>query len=467
MPRRLTYLEGNLMHNVAQKLGSARSGTRRRHRLAVTAIAAVALTTLLAGCTSGGGALGGGGADAQGKVTELIIPTNTSPWLSAYEAVAAAYTKKTGVKVTFRTFPYAGLLTQEANAVQQKSLAFDVLQLDEPWTSQFYDLGWAQPLTSINPGFKLDPAINTFDALPFWDKSTHSSSTAGEVYGVPVNGNLRIFVYRTDIYSKLGLKVPTTWDEAISNGKAIEAAKAAPYGYVVRAKDGGTPDFSDVLSSYGANWFEKTSSGYVPSVDTPKALKAMSVYQQLGDLGPNPDTVDQAGMVSLMQSGKVAQASLVASTLAQLLDPTKSLVSGKLGFAVVPGGPAGVTPTSATWSLAVPVGLPHNRAAAALAFIQFATSAEGQTILLKDGNGGGIPVRSDVLNGGGAPALAAPWLPAYKDSLKKVKSAYRYPFNAAFIDVASKGMNDVLGHNVGVDTGMSTMQASLKSVVGG
>jgi hypothetical protein len=110
----------------------------------------------LTGCGGGGsGALGGG--NKGGKVTELIVPTNRSPWLPAYREVAAQYEKESGVKVTLREFPYDGLRTQMANAIQNKSAAFDLFQLDEPWTGQFYDNNWVAPLADIDPAFKARP----------------------------------------------------------------------------------------------------------------------------------------------------------------------------------------------------------------------------------------------------------------------------------------------------------------------
>src|SRR5690606_24442707 len=81
---------------------SARPGRRGFLKLALGA--AVAAPTLAA-CGGGkSGALGGGG-DSGGKVTELVVPINKSPWLPAFQKLAARYEEETGVTITLREFP--------------------------------------------------------------------------------------------------------------------------------------------------------------------------------------------------------------------------------------------------------------------------------------------------------------------------------------------------------------------------
>src|SRR5579871_3870397 len=139
------------------------------------------------------------------EVTELIVITGTTPWLPAYQKVAATYQAAKGVKITFRPFPYAGMRTQMVNTIQSQNPVFDVFQIDESWTGEFYDNGWVRPLDDIIQDFKLDPGVMTYDALPFWDKAQRTSATSGKVMGLPMNGNVDLFVYRKDLYDKLGL----------------------------------------------------------------------------------------------------------------------------------------------------------------------------------------------------------------------------------------------------------------------
>ncbi len=79
----------------------------------------------------GPGLLLGAGGGGGGKVSELIVLTGVTPWLPAYQKVAAEYEKARGIKVTLRSFPYGGMRTQMTNAIQSGSVPFDVFQVDE------------------------------------------------------------------------------------------------------------------------------------------------------------------------------------------------------------------------------------------------------------------------------------------------------------------------------------------------
>ena len=59
---------------------------------------------------------------------------------------------------------------------------------------------------------------------------------SGKVMSLPLNGNVDLFVYRKDLYDKLGLQLPKTWDDAIENGRKAQKAGIVKYGYVTRGQ---------------------------------------------------------------------------------------------------------------------------------------------------------------------------------------------------------------------------------------
>jgi raffinose/stachyose/melibiose transport system substrate-binding protein len=67
-----------------------------------------------------------------------------------------------------------------------------------------------------------------------WDKSLNPAAVTlatfdGKKYFVPTEIGASVVWYRKDLYEKLGLKVPTTWDELIANGEKAKAAGIAPF----------------------------------------------------------------------------------------------------------------------------------------------------------------------------------------------------------------------------------------------
>src|SRR3954447_10600291 len=329
------------------------------------------------------------------SVTELVVLTGVTPWLPAYQKVAAQYQKERGIKVTLRSFPYAGMRTQMVNAIQSNNPVFDVYQLDESWTGEFYDNGWVCPLDEVIPGFKLDKNVLTYDGLPFWDKAKRIGVPGGRVMGLPLNGNVDLLYYRKDLYEKLGLQVPRTWDEAIENGRKAQQAGVVKYGYVTRGQPttGGQSvsyEFMPVFYSYGADWFGEDS--WMPTVNSPAAKAAAAEFRRLLEFGPErPQTVGQADVIALMQGGQGLQGHPAAAAAAQLDDPNRSAVVGKIGFAVVPAGPTGHSAaTSGTWSLCVPANQTEERQKAAADYITWMLQQQQQDAFVR---AGGIPTR--------------------------------------------------------------------------
>jgi multiple sugar transport system substrate-binding protein len=424
----------------------------------------------VSGCSGGGGggALGGGGGGG-GKVTELVVPTNKSPWLNAYKKVAAQYQEQQGVRITLREFPYDGLRTQQVNAVQRKNFPFDVFQLDEPWTGQFYDSGWVTPLKQIDSSFDLDSEVLTYDSLPFWDKAQRTSASGGELVGLPLNGNVDLFIYRKDLYDELGLQVPTTWEQAVANARTGQQSGKIKYGHIMRtqASPGGaatTYEYMHVFYSYGANWFVDEGKDWTPAVNSPEAVAATETYKQLAQLGhPQPQTIGQAEAIALMQGGQALQTHVVAAAAADLVNPEKSQVADKLGFAVVPAGAAGKpTPTSGVWSLCIPAGLATERAQAALGFIRWMLSPETQLAFTQSG---GIPTRRDTYGSSDLPATATSYLRAVGDSTPNARRHIRYVFASAMLEVTERTLGRITAGTVAVKAGLDQMQRDLTKVV--
>ncbi len=426
--------------------------THRHRRTAFLAVAAGVSVALTACASSTPAEPTGTGSKTASTVKQLTIPVAETPWLPSYQKIIADYKAETGVDVVVKSFPFDGLLTQEANAAQSGSNAFDVFQLNEQWVGQFYDNQWVQPLTDVDPSFSWDQGLISFDGVGQWDADARTTSPKGVPYSLPINGNIQEFMYRTDLYDQLGLKVPTTWDQVVSNGKAAKDAGAVDNGYVLRGKTP-TYDFSALLFTYGGKWFTDELGGdWTPAINTPEGKQAIEEFKALADIGPAaPQTVAQAEATSLMQAGKTLQATLVAAVAAPLEDPAASLVAGKIGYAVLPGQ----TPVSGTWTLAIPTGLPADRAQAAYAFMTWLTSKDAQQ---KWVGYGGVTTRSDITSD-------RPEIQTIVKSADKIRGGMRYPFTPALLDVLDPILGQYVAGTVSTDDALKQMDEGMTKVV--
>ena len=96
----------------------------------------------------------------------------------------------------------------------------------------FYSWEGGRAAEIIKAGFAADLSD---DYKKFgWDKSLNSASVSlskfdGKPYFVPTEIGASVVWYRKDLHDKLGLKVPTTWDEMMANAAKAKAAGIAPF----------------------------------------------------------------------------------------------------------------------------------------------------------------------------------------------------------------------------------------------
>jgi raffinose/stachyose/melibiose transport system substrate-binding protein len=145
----------------------------------------------------------------------------------------------------------------------------------------FAQSGYMQALDDLLPELK-----NFNDA----NRRGSTSVADGKIYGVPMASQTCVIFYNTDIYSKLGLNIPITWDEFIANLETIKNAGITPIGF--GGKDAW--DFETMLGNlapnfYGANGFyEKVRAGQTTFQDS----AFVGAIEKLNELKPYvPDMV--------------------------------------------------------------------------------------------------------------------------------------------------------------------------------
>jgi multiple sugar transport system substrate-binding protein len=93
-------------------------------------------------------------AEPVGKQPPITIEINSSPWYASFEAIVDLYEKETGSKVTLDVTPYPGMLQKGRDAVRGSESTYDLINIDTPWTIEFYEGGFLRPLSEIQSGFR-------------------------------------------------------------------------------------------------------------------------------------------------------------------------------------------------------------------------------------------------------------------------------------------------------------------------
>jgi len=407
---------------------------------------------------------------ASAEVTKITINTNQSPWLNAYKKLILDYTKETGVEVDVRVFPYPEMRPTLVADIQASNRTYDVYQYDELFAHEFAANKWVKPLKQVDPNFKLDPNIGSYGNFMYWNPTKRFSDPKGDVMSMPLNGNTNVFLYRKDIYEKLGLKVPTTWDEVLDNAAKIKAANLVKYPYIVRVQAAAsgssvTYDYIHLLASYGGKFFNKEGEDWLPVIKSKEGIAAATTLRALAKYGPSAtNTIGQAQVIAAMQSGDAAQAQVVFAAANSMNDPAVSSVAGKIGYAVMPKGCASCNPgiVSGTFALSIPTGLSPEREQAALKYMNWILSKKAQT---KFAEYGGIPTRTDVIADANLTPVQREYLNVYQKGIPFAQSNVRYLFSVPMLAATEARLSAIAAGNITPTAGIKALNSDLQNIV--
>jgi ABC-type glycerol-3-phosphate transport system substrate-binding protein len=238
---------------------------------------------------------------------------------------------------------------------------------------------WVEPLDKyLNDATLTDKAWFAYDdIIKAW---RDADSMNGVPYGIPYDGEVTVQVYRKDLYAAKGLKPADTYDELVSNAKALTDANARTYGLALRGFSGAGQNMyidPSLLRGFGGGW----GSGNAVVVNSPEAVKALTWYvETLTAYAPPavrnwnwPDIADA------FSQGTVGCYIDAHSSAAVITNPEKSKVVGKVAYARWPKGPSGKRVTSIwNWGFPINASLSDKAKKATWLFITWASSFETQ-----------------------------------------------------------------------------------------
>lgn len=342
-------------------------------RSLLTASAGLGMVTL-AGCGSPSDATSSA-ASGSGGTVNLIMSNH--PWQRAIEPLFPQFTEETGIAVNVQTFAEQQMRDKILLNLQSKSDAMDVyMSLPSREGVQFSDAGYYQPLDDYFA------STDGYDVDDFTPGSMEAMQQGGATIAVPINVEGPIMFYRTDVFSDLGIDVPTTMDELLSACAKIQSDGDGMIPITLRGVSGALPyTYGPFFHGNGLDW---TTDGK-PNFDQPGAVSSIETYAQLAsEYGP-PGVINYSFTESsnLFAQGKVAIELESSNELSAISDPDSSSVIDNIGCASYPAGTASSVPTVLSWGLSIsPFGANTD---AAWQFVSWATSMAVQLELTSSG----------------------------------------------------------------------------------
>ena len=123
-----------------------------------------------------------------------------------------------------------------------------------------------------------------------WDKSLNTASVSlakfdGKPFFVPTELGASVVWYRKDLHDKLGLTVPTTWDEMMANAAKAKAAGIAPFMLSNQKKWPAQFMWSAMMvNKYGLDAYQGLIDNKIPWTD-PRAVDITAMMKTLADDG--------------------------------------------------------------------------------------------------------------------------------------------------------------------------------------
>jgi ABC-type glycerol-3-phosphate transport system substrate-binding protein len=171
----------------------------------------------------------------------------------------------------------------------------------------------------------------------------------GHVMAIAMDVNAQHLMYRKDIFDKLAIAEPKTYEDVLAAAAKIKASGLVPYpmGATMKAGWNLATDFTNMYGSVGGDLF---GPGNKPTINSPagiktlETMKALTAYMDPGYLNSDSTTVQ-----TQFQQGKIAMANFWGSRASALDDPKESTVVGKVAMAAAPSALPGGKPASAIW----------------------------------------------------------------------------------------------------------------------
>lgn len=265
------------------------------------------------------------------------------------------FTKKTNINLSLAQLQETPLRAKTGLELSAPETEMNVILMDFLLMKKYVDANTLEPLD----GYLKD--VSTFRASDYQKPFLDALTFNGKLYGLPLYQDCNILMYRADIFKKLGLDVPKNLEDLEAVAKEITqwGKKDGIYGISLRGQRGmGVNEWTwpAFLQAFGGSYYKNFPDDMHPNLDSPEAVEALEYYVNLIKRYAPPGAANYSYVEvqnDLMQ-GKVGMILDSATLGVRAEDPKESKVAGKLGFAVVPGGPNGRHPGFYTWAVVVP-----------------------------------------------------------------------------------------------------------------
>jgi N,N'-diacetylchitobiose transport system substrate-binding protein len=325
----------------------------KRHQMALAATGLSAALLLSAcggsddkkddGDKAAPGASGAAGAPKDGTIKLVVADygSGDGSMQKYWNGVISSFNEKNpGIKVNLQVINWDDIDKQVATMIQNNDMP-DLLQTG----------GYADKVVD-DLLYPVDEVMSPATKADFVESFTPAATVKGKQYGIPFTSSTRQLIYNTDLFTKAGLKPPTTYDEVVSAAKTLKekntgskfSAFYAPGKYVYAGLAWVKGSAGEIAKKDGDKW--------VGQLNLPASQEGLTKWADLvknysvGD--KTKDEQDQDPIFAQGQTGMMYGSSWeLGAVQEQPKDPNnpespkvKTKVNGKVAATAMPGIPS-------------------------------------------------------------------------------------------------------------------------------
>ncbi|MHC5861647.1 ABC transporter substrate-binding protein [Nostoc sp.] len=274
----------------------------------------------------------------------INVITHDGAQKTATERHIGGFEALTGAKVNLTTVPFKDLYDTLQKNWSSESSKYDMAIVLPQWLIDFINTG---SLADLSDRQKSDAALQWDDIAPLF--RNFSATYKGRTYAIPLDGDFHMIYYRTDLFNKVGLTPPGTWDEYLAiakgfHGKDLNGDGTPDYGSCIEKRP---KEFSaSILGSFVTPFLQSqgTAQGIFfdpdtmkPLVNNPGFAKALEIYKKTMDYGvPDDQNLSQAKARELFLGGRCAMTLDWGDVGTLAIAPTSKVIN-KVGAFITPG----------------------------------------------------------------------------------------------------------------------------------
>lgn len=279
----------------------------------------------------------------------------------------------TGMKVTWEVYPEDQFRQKLTLNLRSDPESVDGYMSLTSWDGlAFWKAGWYEPLEKyIHSPDLTNP---DFDVQDFFPNTIKIATVQGTLIGIPLYPEVQLLYYHKEKFEQSGLRIPQTVEQFVDTAGKMYDPKSGFAGYISRGEGlQAVYTLAPFLFAMGGRWLDDKGR---PLLDTEPFIKALEIYGgTLHKYGPPGIAgMSWAQATVLFAQGGGAMLTDSSNFVSTFEDPSKSKIAGKVGYAMLPRGPAGVHSTLISWALSINSKSRHKEAAWYL--IQWLTGKE-------------------------------------------------------------------------------------------